>query len=253
MLLLAANPTVYVEMGALPTAGDPGTSGPGGVGVPSGNRGRLGDDNGRPSKRARSADAGQLSGQTASTQPLEQQPGEKQQSREGQAILDLQQEQEQQQEQQLPQEQQEQHQPPQEQQEQQKQDHERGEVQQQEQQEQDQERGEVQQHATEAAEAVAGSAPLQQVCLILVGVQGSGKSTFSAVLAERSALQWVRINQDSIAGTGRRGTRELCLEAAQEALQQGKSVIIDRTNLNQARRAGDGGYRCRCCCCCCCS
>ena len=80
----------------------------------------------------------------------------------------------------------------------------------------------------DAAPAAHVAAVTQPVVLILVGLQGSGKSTFCQGLQQRSQLRWSRINQDSIAGPGKRGTREQCLEAARHALQGGSSVAIDR-------------------------
>lgn len=74
--------------------------------------------------------------------------------------------------------------------------------------------------------------------LVLVGVQGSGKSTFSQKLIEGAAAgscKWVRVNQDSV-NNGRRGTREMCLAAAQSALTSGRSAIIDRTNIDASQR-----------------
>jgi hypothetical protein len=41
--------------------------------------------------------------------------------------------------------------------------------------------------------------------------------------------------QDSING-GKRGSKEMCLSAARSALAAGRSVIIDRTNIDTAQR-----------------
>ena len=77
------------------------------------------------------------------------------------------------------------------------------------------------------------------VMLILVGLPGSGKSTFSSMLvnksSESSSNNWVRINQDSVRDGGR-GTKEECLAAAEIALNENKSVIIDRTNCTSEQR-----------------
>ena len=88
-----------------------------------------------------------------------------------------------------------------------------------------------------AAAAGAAAAP-PPVVLILVGLQGSGKSTFCDKLQRRSHIRrWTRVNQDSIAGPGRRGTREQCLAAAREAVRGGAGALIDRTNVDRAQRA----------------
>eukprot|EP00887_Chlorella_sp_A99_P000125 scaffold16.g125.t1 len=101
------------------------------------------------------------------------------------------------------------------------------------------------QRAAEGVAAAAGAAAVaaraaigapRPVCLVLVGLQGAGKSTFAAALAQRSTLTWERINQDSIAGPGRRGTREMCLEATAAALSAGRSAVVDRTNLERDQR-----------------
>lgn len=86
-------------------------------------------------------------------------------------------------------------------------------------------------------EAGAAAAPARRVALVLVGLPGSGKSTFAAELARRSAHRpWLRINQDTIGGG--RGTREQCLQAAQGALRAGRDVVVDRTNVTREQRAG---------------
>lgn len=50
------------------------------------------------------------------------------------------------------------------------------------------------QHST----ADASAAQVPPVILILCGVPGSGKSTFSAQLMAKGHTSWVRVNQDSI-------------------------------------------------------
>lgn len=87
------------------------------------------------------------------------------------------------------------------------------------------------------AGAAAAAAAARRVALVLVGISGSGKSTFAAELARRSARPWRRVNQDTIDGGGR-GTREQCLQAARAALQAGQDVIVDRTNVSREQRAG---------------
>ena len=74
------------------------------------------------------------------------------------------------------------------------------------------------------------------VMLILCGVQGSGKSTFCERLLEGNADRWVHLAQDTING-GKSGKREKVEEAAKEALQNNKSVVIDRMHLDETQRA----------------
>lgn len=74
------------------------------------------------------------------------------------------------------------------------------------------------------------------IALILAGVPGSGKSTFSHALMQRSTLQpWECVNQDTIR-EGRSGTREQCLQSMAAALKERKNVIIDRTNVTPEQR-----------------
>ena len=68
------------------------------------------------------------------------------------------------------------------------------------------------------------------VMLLLIGVQGSGKSTFSLELQRGGAARWTRINQDSIRPSGK-GTRNDCERAARDSLANGSNCIIDRMNL----------------------
>ncbi|KAF8683810.1 hypothetical protein HU200_044745 [Digitaria exilis] len=78
----------------------------------------------------------------------------------------------------------------------------------------------------------------KQVVVVLVGPPGSGKSTFAeAVVAGSNAGRpWVRVCQDTI-GNGKAGTKIQCLKAASDALKEGKSVLIDRCNLEREQRA----------------
>lgn len=80
--------------------------------------------------------------------------------------------------------------------------------------------------------AHAKARPPRPVMLVLVGIPGSGKSTFAQSLVQRSKapdspMRWVAVNQDTI-GKGKRGTREQCINAASAALIAGASVIVDR-------------------------
>ena len=81
--------------------------------------------------------------------------------------------------------------------------------------------------------AVAGAAP---VVVILVGVPGSGKSTFCARLIAKGNTTWVRVNQDSISN-GRRGSKQQCLAAAREAVLAGHSCILDRCHQDAQQRS----------------
>mmetsp|Transcript_38441 Transcript_38441/g.63701 ORF Transcript_38441/g.63701 Transcript_38441/m.63701 type:complete len:199 (-) Transcript_38441:322-918(-) len=84
------------------------------------------------------------------------------------------------------------------------------------------------------ASALPPSAPLQ-ILLVLVGIPGSGKSTFARrVIADATAMpmrmRWQRISQDVL------GSRGSCIAAAQCALDAGDHLIIDRCNFNVLQR-----------------
>ncbi|KAF8402610.1 hypothetical protein HHK36_010699 [Tetracentron sinense] len=72
--------------------------------------------------------------------------------------------------------------------------------------------------------------------VILMGAPGSGKSTFCDDVMRTARRPWVRICQDTI-GNGKSGTKSQCLKSAAEALKDGKSVFIDRCNLDREQRA----------------
>jgi len=67
-----------------------------------------------------------------------------------------------------------------------------------------------------------------QEMVVLVGPPASGKSH----IAQSSFPSYVRVNRDTL------GTASKCLKATREALQNGKSVVIDNTNPSQKARAG---------------
>ncbi|KAI0360335.1 P-loop containing nucleoside triphosphate hydrolase protein [Trametes cingulata] len=72
--------------------------------------------------------------------------------------------------------------------------------------------------------------PGQQVVLILVGLIGSGKSTFAQAL-EQHFPQFRRCSQDEL------GDRRSVEALARRSLREGLSVCIDRTNFDESQRA----------------
>ena len=60
-----------------------------------------------------------------------------------------------------------------------------------------------------------------QLLICLVGIPGSGKTTFAKQVLCHAAWAW--INQDTL------GDKEACRFAAHRALSEGKNVIIDRS------------------------
>ena len=64
--------------------------------------------------------------------------------------------------------------------------------------------------------------PAAATVLVVVGLPGSGKSTFSAAVREHDANRWAVANQDWL------GSRQACERAVECALRDGKSVLVDR-------------------------
>jgi len=60
-----------------------------------------------------------------------------------------------------------------------------------------------------------------QILACLIGIPGSGKTTFAQQVLGHGAWAW--INQDTL------GDREACRLAARRALFEGKNIIIDRS------------------------
>ncbi|KAL1549110.1 transcription factor bHLH140 [Salvia divinorum] len=77
---------------------------------------------------------------------------------------------------------------------------------------------------------------LKQIIVVLIGLPGSGKSTFCEEVAKISNRPWVRVCQDAI-NNGKSGTKIMCLSVAAAALEYGKSVLIDRCNIDKEQRA----------------
>ncbi|XP_011095043.1 transcription factor bHLH140 isoform X1 [Sesamum indicum] len=74
------------------------------------------------------------------------------------------------------------------------------------------------------------------IVVVLVGLPGSGKSTFSDEVMRISSRPWARVCQDTI-NNGKSGTKIQCLSVAATALKDGKSVFIDRCNIDREQRA----------------
>ena len=73
------------------------------------------------------------------------------------------------------------------------------------------------------------TATMQQL-VVLCGLVGSGKSTFARAV-EQHDPNWTRCNQDEL------GRRQVVEKAALAALDEGRNVLIDRTNIDRRQRA----------------
>lgn len=67
--------------------------------------------------------------------------------------------------------------------------------------------------------------------LVLVGIPGSGKTTYCEELVQLFGDRWVSHNQDVLK------TRKNVIHATEKSLQRNKSVIIDRCNFDPLQRA----------------
>lgn len=67
---------------------------------------------------------------------------------------------------------------------------------------------------------------VEKEMVLMVGAPGSGKSTFCV----NHLPKYVRVNRDTLK------TKEKCYKVADEALGQGKSVVIDNTNPKKEDR-----------------
>ena len=66
--------------------------------------------------------------------------------------------------------------------------------------------------------------------LILIGIPGSGKSTFAKALAAGKPSKYVRINQDELK------QRHVCETWCHQALKDGKCPVVDRCNFDKRQR-----------------
>ena len=66
--------------------------------------------------------------------------------------------------------------------------------------------------------------------ILLIGIPGSGKSTFASILSEAMPYKFERVNQDQLK------TRQKCVARAKKVLSEGKCPIIDRCNFDEAQR-----------------
>ena len=70
----------------------------------------------------------------------------------------------------------------------------------------------------------------QPMMIILIGIPGSGKSTFANKLVSMDPNKFVRISQDQLK------KRKKCETRCRQALTQSKTVIIDRANFDATQR-----------------
>ena len=70
----------------------------------------------------------------------------------------------------------------------------------------------------------------RQLLVVLVGMPGSGKSTFAEELISQHPECWRRISQDVL------GSRQRCIQRAKAELREGHHVLIDRCNFDESQR-----------------
>ncbi|XP_010484759.1 PREDICTED: uncharacterized protein LOC104763037 [Camelina sativa] len=75
-----------------------------------------------------------------------------------------------------------------------------------------------------------------QIVVLLIGPPGSGKSTFCDTVMRSFLRPWSCFCQDII-NNGKAGTKAQCLKIAISSLKEGKSVFIDRCNLDREQRS----------------
>ncbi|VVB12860.1 unnamed protein product [Arabis nemorensis] len=83
---------------------------------------------------------------------------------------------------------------------------------------------------------IEDSEKAKQIVVLLIGPPGSGKSTFCDSVMRSSHRPWSRICQDII-NNGKAGSKAQCLKMAIDSLKEGKSVFIDRCNLDREQRS----------------
>lgn len=74
------------------------------------------------------------------------------------------------------------------------------------------------------------TAQFESFVILLMGLPGSGKSTFSNLLERAMPYKFARVNQDELK------SRKDCIKIARQALDHRKCVIIDRCNFDAAQR-----------------
>ncbi|KAL7468296.1 hypothetical protein ACHAXS_008517, partial [Conticribra weissflogii] len=88
--------------------------------------------------------------------------------------------------------------------------------------------------------------PSKPFVLVLVGLPGSGKSTFSIKLENAMPWKYTRVNQDKL------GNRKACEQLTRDVLSMGKVAVIDRSNFDAQQRqnwsgiAKEAGVPCDC-------
>lgn len=77
--------------------------------------------------------------------------------------------------------------------------------------------------------ATAAATPASTRVLLLVGLPGSGKTTFASRLV--AAGGWVRVSQDDVGGSRPAVERQF-----KAALESGEGVVVDRCNCSVQQR-----------------